>query len=127
MIYSSKYIHNLLQCDRCSYQVQVQEIFRIQREGEADHFDKVAKSRHRHGLASSRTFLGQGIENPGHPDADDRRLLWHGSRCTNFGGILSQGLRIAPPEAPVSGYAFGKGLYFGTYHLPFSHWNGWLM
>ena len=41
----------------------------------------------------------------------DRRLLWHGSRCTNFGGILSQGLRIAPPEAPVTGYMFGKGIY----------------
>ncbi|KAL7751432.1 hypothetical protein RI367_003292 [Sorochytrium milnesiophthora] len=41
----------------------------------------------------------------------DRRLLWHGSRVTNFGGILSQGLRIAPPEAPVSGYMFGKGIY----------------
>lgn len=33
------------------------------------------------------------------------------SRATNFGGILSQGLRIAPPEAPVSGYMFGKGVY----------------
>ena len=43
---------------------------------------------------------------------DNRRLLWHGSRSTNFGGILSQGLRIAPPEAPVSGYMFGKGVYF---------------
>ena len=31
----------------------------------------------------------------------NRQLLWHGSRTTNFGGILSQGLRIAPPEAPV--------------------------
>ena len=31
----------------------------------------------------------------------NRRLLWHGSRTTNFAGILSQGLRIAPPEAPV--------------------------
>ncbi|OAA41672.1 poly polymerase 2 ADP-ribosyltransferase 2 [Metarhizium rileyi] len=41
----------------------------------------------------------------------DKRLLWHGSRCTNYGGILSQGLRIAPPEAPVSGYMFGKGIY----------------
>jgi poly [ADP-ribose] polymerase len=41
----------------------------------------------------------------------DRRLLWHGSRATNFGGILSQGLRIAPPEAPVNGYMFGKGVY----------------
>lgn len=31
-----------------------------------------------------------------------------GSRASNFGGILSQGLRIAPPEAPVNGYMFGK-------------------
>ena len=29
-----------------------------------------------------------------------------------FSGILSQGLRIAPPEAPVTGYMFGKGVYF---------------
>jgi len=36
-------------------------------------------------------------------------LLWHGSRTTNFAGILTQGLRIAPPEAPVTGYMFGKG------------------
>jgi len=39
-------------------------------------------------------------------------LLWHGSRLTNFVGILSQGLRIAPPEAPSTGYMFGKGVYF---------------
>lgn len=39
-------------------------------------------------------------------------LLWHGSRLTNYVGILSQGLRIAPPEAPVTGYMFGKGVYF---------------
>ncbi|KAJ7748474.1 poly polymerase catalytic domain-containing protein [Mycena maculata] len=42
----------------------------------------------------------------------DRLLLWHGSRSTNFAGILKQGLRIAPPEAPVTGYMFGKGVYF---------------
>ncbi|KAJ3105435.1 Poly [ADP-ribose] polymerase 2 [Physocladia obscura] len=42
----------------------------------------------------------------------NRKLLWHGSRITNFVGILSQGLRIAPPEAPVTGYMFGKGVYF---------------
>eukprot|EP00397_Hematodinium_sp_SG-2012_P002683 GEMP01002691.1.p1 GENE.GEMP01002691.1~~GEMP01002691.1.p1 ORF type:complete len:761 (+),score=170.30 GEMP01002691.1:194-2476(+) len=42
----------------------------------------------------------------------NRQLLWHGSRLTNWVGILSQGLRIAPPEAPVSGYMFGKGVYF---------------
>ncbi|VEL34422.1 unnamed protein product [Protopolystoma xenopodis] len=27
-------------------------------------------------------------------------------------GETSQGLRIAPPEAPVTGYMFGKGVYF---------------
>lgn len=40
---------------------------------------------------------------------DNRQLLWHGSRLTNWVGIISQGLRIAPPEAPVTGYMFGKG------------------
>jgi len=40
------------------------------------------------------------------------RLLWHGTGTSNLVGILAQGLRIAPPEAPMSGYAFGKGLYF---------------
>ncbi|KAF5392567.1 hypothetical protein D9757_002114 [Collybiopsis confluens] len=49
------------------------------------------------------------------PDGE-RMLLWHGSRSTNFAGILSQGLRIAPPEAPQNGYMFGhvfkKGVYF---------------
>ncbi|KAI9781135.1 MAG: hypothetical protein M1835_004358, partial [Candelina submexicana] len=69
---------------------KVQDIFRIERQGEFDRFDK-----------SSFANI----------EGSDRRLLWHGSRCTNFGGILSQGLRIAPPEAPVSGYMFGKGIY----------------
>ena len=41
-----------------------------------------------------------------------RKLLFHGSRMSNWAGILSQGLRIAPPEAPVTGYMFGKGVYF---------------
>ena len=44
-------------------------------------------------------------------DIGNHVMLWHGSRLTNFVGILSQGLRIAPPEAPVSGYRVGKGIY----------------
>jgi len=51
----------------------------------------------------------------GAPFADEkgnRKLLFHGSRMSNWAGILSQGLRIAPPEAPVTGYMFGKGIYF---------------
>jgi poly [ADP-ribose] polymerase 2/3/4 len=68
---------------------QVDQIFRIERQGERERFNK-------------SSFSGP---------PRNRRLLWHGSRATNFGGILSQGLRIAPPEAPVSGYMFGKGIY----------------
>jgi hypothetical protein len=34
----------------------------------------------------------------------DFKTQFVGSRLTNFIGILSQGLRIAPPEAPVTGY-----------------------
>jgi hypothetical protein len=41
-------------------------------------------------------------------DLHNHQLLWHGSRVSNFVGILSQGLRIAPPESPVTGYMFGK-------------------
>jgi len=51
-------------------------------------------------------------ENSRFNDLGNKMLLWHGSRITNFVGIMSQGLRIAPPEAPVSGYRFGKGCYF---------------
>ncbi|KAJ3087259.1 hypothetical protein HK102_011472 [Quaeritorhiza haematococci] len=52
-------------------------------------------------------FLESGCD-----ELHNRRLLWHGSRLSNFLGILSQGLRVAPIEAPVSGYMFGKGVYF---------------
>ncbi|PGH23442.1 hypothetical protein AJ80_02552 [Polytolypa hystricis UAMH7299] len=74
-----------------SFKYKVQHIFRIERDGENDRF-------------AQSPFAN--LKN------SNRRLLWHGSRTTNFGGILSQGLRIAPPEAPVSGYMFGKGVYF---------------
>lgn len=45
-----------------------------------------------------------------------RTLLWHGSRLSNWVGILSQGLRVAPPEAPVTGYMVGW--MYTVYHLP---------
>ncbi|XP_077994827.1 poly [ADP-ribose] polymerase 1-like [Glandiceps talaboti] len=68
-----------------SLDLKVLDVFEVDRSGEAKKFKK-------------------GLHN--------RRLLWHGSRVSNFAGILSQGLRIAPPEAPVSGYLYGKGVYF---------------
>ncbi|KAG6703967.1 hypothetical protein I3842_07G112300 [Carya illinoinensis] len=62
-------------------------IFKVSREGEPERFKEFSSTK-------------------------NRMLLWHGSRLTNWTGILSQGLRIAPPEAPVTGYMFGKGVYF---------------
>ncbi|KAH8145222.1 uncharacterized protein LAJ45_10783 [Morchella importuna] len=70
--------------------LKVEEIFRVTRSVEEEHWQNAGWDK----LAS-----------------DNRYLLWHGSRTTNFAGILSQGLRIAPPEAPVNGYMFGKGIY----------------
>ncbi|EEH17643.2 hypothetical protein PABG_00206 [Paracoccidioides brasiliensis Pb03] len=70
---------------------RLEHIFRVERHGEKERFE-------------ASPFA--------HMQNTNRRLLWHGSRSTNYGGILSQGLRIAPPEAPVTGYMFGKGIYF---------------
>ncbi|KAG7408517.1 Poly [ADP-ribose] polymerase 1 [Fusarium oxysporum f. sp. rapae] len=67
----------------------IKDIFCIERQGEYKRFDDSEFSK----------------------IPSNRRLLWHGSRSTNFAGILSQGLRIGPPEAPVSGYMFGEGIY----------------
>ncbi|KAI9755981.1 MAG: hypothetical protein M1815_004343 [Lichina confinis] len=70
---------------------RVETIFRIERTGENERF--------------SQRF--ECVK----PETSDRRLLWHGSVTTNFAGILSEGLRIAPLEAPKNGYMFGKGIY----------------
>jgi poly [ADP-ribose] polymerase len=48
-------------------------------------------------------------------------FVFSGSPTANFIGILSQGLRIAPPEAPASGYMFGKGIYFAD--MAQKSWN----
>jgi len=69
------------------FRLQASHIFRLRKEAEVINFQPYS-----------------GLSN--------RQLLWHGSRTSNFGGILSQGLRIAPEEAPATGYLFGKGLYF---------------
>ncbi|KAG9126988.1 Isocitrate dehydrogenase [NADP], mitochondrial precursor (Oxalosuccinate decarboxylase) [Ceratobasidium sp. 392] len=73
------------------YKSNLKNLFRVERHGETEAWNKAGWDK-----------LGDG----------ERMLLWHGSRSTNFAGILKQGLRIAPPEAPVTGYMFGKGVYF---------------
>lgn len=82
-----RYLQNTHAATHSSYKLELLDLFEIAREGEAKKFAPFASD-------------------------DNRALLWHGSRLTNWIGILSQGLRIAPPEAPVTGYMFGKGVYF---------------
>ncbi|KAF7804866.1 poly [ADP-ribose] polymerase 2 isoform X2 [Senna tora] len=85
----AKYTKNTHAETHSNYTVDIVQILRVSREGEAERFRKKQFS-----------------------STKNRMLLWHGSRLTNWAGILSQGLRIAPPEAPVTGYMFGKGVYF---------------
>ncbi|XP_046804661.1 poly [ADP-ribose] polymerase isoform X2 [Lucilia cuprina] len=82
-----KYVQNTHAATHNMYELEIVDIFKVARQGEARRY-KPFKKLH------------------------NRRLLWHGSRLTNFAGILSHGLKIAPPEAPVTGYMFGKGIYF---------------
>lgn len=69
------------------FKIELDEVFEVVRDGEPERFAPFVKLPH-------------------------HRLLWHGSRLSNYVGILSQGIRIAPPEAPVTGYFLGKGAYF---------------
>ncbi|KZV34358.1 poly [Dorcoceras hygrometricum] len=83
-----KYLHTTHAPTHTEWALELEEVFSLEREGELDKY------------APYRAKL------------KNKMLLWHGSRLTNFVGILREGLRIAPPEAPATGYMFGKGVYF---------------
>ena len=68
-----------------AFTLEVQDIFGVERQGEAENYLK---------------------------DLGNKQLLWFGSRLNNYAGILSQGLNLPPTEAPDNGYLFGKGIYF---------------
>jgi len=82
-----KMVHTYITNQRGKFKLKLVDAFKVARDGEDGRFQESVP-------------LG------------NRQLLWHGSRVANYVGILSQGLRIAPPEAPKSGYRFGKGIYF---------------
>jgi len=82
-----EYMQNTHAATHANYKLELTQAFEVEREGEAARF---------------KDSIG------------NIQLLWHGSRLTNWCGILGQGLRIAPPEAPVTGYMFGKGVYFAN-------------
>lgn len=83
----TNYLKNTHGKTHSNFELDIEDIFKVARKGE-DRRYKPFKKMH------------------------NRQLLWHGSRLTNYVGILSHGLKIAPPEAPVTGYMFGKGIYF---------------
>ncbi|CAH1168782.1 unnamed protein product [Phyllotreta striolata] len=82
-----EFVKNTHAATHDQFDLVVEDVFTVRRQGEEKRFKPFRK-------------------------LHNRKLLWHGSRVTNYAGILSQGLRIAPPEAPVTGYMFGKGIYF---------------
>eukprot|EP01065_Artemidia_motanka_P037986 TRINITY_DN46869_c0_g1_i1.p1 TRINITY_DN46869_c0_g1~~TRINITY_DN46869_c0_g1_i1.p1 ORF type:complete len:973 (+),score=404.17 TRINITY_DN46869_c0_g1_i1:62-2920(+) len=82
-----EYLQNTHAKTHNMYTLELEDLWEIDREGEAGRYKKWESN-------------------------GNRQLLWHGSRLTNWVGIISQGLRIAPPEAPATGYMFGKGIYF---------------
>ena len=69
-----KLIEKYLQNTQGYHKLKMLDLFRIKRHGEAEKFNPLK--------------LG------------NKKLLWHGSRFSNFVGILINGMRIAPPEAP---------------------------
>ncbi len=82
-----KYVRNTHAETHANFELEIEDIFNVERSGEKRRYKPFTKMH-------------------------NRQLLWHGSRLTNFVGILSHGLKIAPPEAPPTGYMFGKGVYF---------------
>ncbi len=70
-----------------NFKLVIEDIFKVTRNGEADRFEP-------------------------HQHTHNRYLLWHGSRITNFVGILKNGLKIAPLQAERTGDMFGNGIYF---------------
>ncbi|XP_053972152.1 poly [ADP-ribose] polymerase [Hylaeus volcanicus] len=82
-----QYVKNTHAQTHTQYELEIEDVFVVNRQGEDTRYKPFKK-------------------------LNNKKLLWHGSRTTNFAGIISQGLRIAPPEAPVTGYMFGKGIYF---------------
>lgn len=82
-----QYVENTHAETHRNFDLEIEDIFKVARKGEDRRYKPFRK-------------------------LHNRKLLWHGSRLTNFVGIMSHGLKIAPPEAPVTGYMFGKGIYF---------------
>jgi poly [ADP-ribose] polymerase len=92
----TKYVQSTHGVTHNQYTLRVCDVFRVEREGECARFQQHCAT-----LLDTKNTLTPNVH-----------LLWHGSRLSNYVGILSHGLRVAPLSAPSTGYMFGKGIYF---------------
>lgn len=87
------YVHNTHASTHSNYTVELQDVFEIQRHGSRDNYlNKFGK-------------------------LDNRMLLWHGTRLTNYISILQKGLLLRPDVIPgvyITGKMFGNGVYFAN-------------
>lgn len=84
------YVHNTHAPTHSNYTVELLEIYEIQRNDERETFEK------------------------NYGSMDNRQLLWHGTRLTNYISILKQGLLLRPDVIPgtyITGKMFGYGIY----------------
>lgn len=83
-----KYVLNTHATSHSRYTLDVLDIFKVSRPDEAERYNIFTKN------------------------IDNKRLLWHGSRLSNWMGILSQGLRIFPTASV--GSMFGRAVYLAS-------------
>ena len=84
------YIFNTHAPTHSSYEVELVDIYEIKRKGEREKYRKEFGSH------------------------DNKQLLWHGTRLTNYISILQKGLLLRPDVIPgtyVTGKMFGYGIY----------------
>jgi len=82
------YVMNTHAPTHSNYTLEVLDIFKVHRPNEAKRYDDFTENIH------------------------NKRLLWHGSRLSNWMGILSQGLRIFPTASV--GSMFGRAIYLAS-------------
>ena len=85
-----KYVRNTHGPTHTSYSLEILEVFKVNREREDVQFRKDIKQ--------------------------NKLLLWHGTRLTNFVGILSNGFKIPPIEAPSLAFTFGWFILIDVYN-----------
>ncbi|CAG8015380.1 unnamed protein product [Penicillium salamii] len=93
-------------------------IFRLERAGERERFSEWQK---RVSHSGERERFSEWPKRVSH--SGDRRLLWHGSGCANFAGILTQGLRGGGLVSP-NGKSFLPGIYFADMSTKSAGYSG---